>query len=349
MPDVKTKFRKQKAAKEDAVAFVEPLSSFVVAAETTGMPMVFTCAKASNNAIIFANQAFLRLTGYEQQEVLGRSFSFLMEPGGDAGALTEIQTAFEGTRDLETMLRCRRKNGTNFWVRLFITPGRDGAGSLVQHAASFVDLTLHKESEEQLRLLLLELNHRTQNTLATVMAIARQTLRGMTDEGTIATLDGRILALSKIHGLVGAENWEKLRLHDVVDEILRPFGLAERFSLLFDEIRLPREALVALAMVFHELAANAFKHGALSNAAGGRVAITSRLEAVPGGPQMRLRWQERDGPLVFLPKQKGFGTLQINGAANQLNGTAELNFEPAGLVCEIIMPVSGEQNGLLSG
>lgn len=339
MPDVKRKFGKQKVVEEDTVEFEKPLSSFVVAAETTGMPMVFTGAKASNNAIIFANQAFLRLTGYEQQEVLGRSFNFLMEPGADAGALAEILTAFEGTRDLETMLRCRRKNGTNFWVKLFITPGWDGAGSLVQHVASFVDLTVHKESEENLRLLLLEFNHRTQNTLATVIAIARLTLRGMTDEGTIATLDGRILALSKIHGLLGAENWEKLRLHDVIDEILRPFGLAERFSFLFDEIRLPREALVALAMVFHELAANAFKHGALSSAAGGRVAITCSLEAIPGGPQMRLLWQESGGPPVFPPKQKGFGSRQINGAAHQLNGTARLNFEPAGVVCEIIVPV----------
>ena len=349
MPDLKTTYGKQKAGQEDLVGLDKPLGSFSVAAETTCMPMVFTGAKASDDAIIFANQAFLRLTGYEKQEVLGQSFSFLMEPGADGGALTEIRTAFEEARDLETTVRCRRKDGTNFWVKLFITPGWDAAGSIVQHAASFVDITQHKDSEEHLRVLLLELNHRTQNTLATVIAIARQTLRGKTDEGTIATLDGRILALSKIHGLLGAKNWEKLRLHDVADEILRPFGLAERFSLRFDEIRLPREALVALAMVFHELAANAAKHGALSNAAGGHVTITSCLEAVPGGPQMRLLWQESGGPPVSPPKQKGFGLLQINGAVNQLSGTAQLNFEPNGLVCEIIMPVSGEQDDHCSG
>ena len=349
MPNTKTKFGKQRATKKDVVGFSKQLGSFVVTAEMTCMPMVFMGAEASDNAIIFANQAFLRLTGYEEQEILGQSFNFLMESSADGGALTEIRTAFESARDLETMLRCRRKNNTSVWVKLFITPVRDDAGSLVQHVASFVDLTQHKNSEEHLRTLLLELNHRTQNTLATVMAIARLTLHDMTDEGTIATLDGRILALSKIYGLLGAENWDKLRLHDVLNEILLPFGVTERFSLHLDEIRLPREVMETLAMALHELAANAVKHGALSNGSGGRVAITCRLEAIPGKPQMRLLWHESGGPPVSPPEQKGFGSLQINGAAHQLNGTASLNFEPAGVVCEIIVPVSGEWDGHCAG
>ncbi len=349
MPDAKTTSEKQQATRQDVVGFQKPLGSFVVAAETTCMPMVFIGAKVSDNAIIFANQAFLRLTGYEKQEVLGQSFNFLMEPVADGGALTEIRTAFEGALDLETILRCRRKNNTSVWVKLFMTPGWDDAGSLVQYVASFVDLTQHKDTEERLRVLLLELNHRTQNTLATMRAIARLTLHDMTDEGTIATLDGRILALSKIHGLLDAENWDKLRLYDVLNEILWPFGVTERFSLQLDEIRLPREAIQALAMTFHELAANAVKHGALSIASGGRVAITCRLEATPGKPQMRLLWQESGGPPVSPPEQKGFGSLQINGAAHQLNGTASLNFEPGGVVCEIIVPVSGDWDGNCAG
>jgi len=335
-------FGKQEAAEQNVVGFEKPLGSFLVAADTTWLPMVFMGAKASGNAIIFANQAFLKLTGYEKQEVIGQSFDFLMEPGANAGALTEIRTALEGVRGLETTLRCRRKNGTNLWVKLFLTPEWDDAGGIVQYAASFVDITQHEEPEKHFRALLLELNHRTQNTLATVIAIVGQTLRSMTDEGTIATLDGRILALSKIHGLLGTENWARLRLQDMVDEILRPFDLKERFVLLFDELHLPREALVTLAMVFHELATNAVKHGALSNAASGRVAITCSLEAIPGGPQMRLLWQESGGPPVSPPKHKGFGSLQINGAAYQLNGTASLNFQASGIVCEIIVPLSGE-------
>jgi len=257
MADEVIKSGEQKAAEAEVVGFEKELGPFVVAAETTRMPMVFTDAKASDNAIIFVNQAFLTLTGYAEHEVLGQGFNFLMERGADPEALVQIQTAFEGGRDLETPLRYRRKNGTAFWVTIFVTPVRDEDGEIVQHFASFVDITRHKETEDHLRFLLNELNHRTQNTLATVLAIVGQTLRGMTDEETIAILDGRILALSKVHGLLGAVDWDKVGLRDVLDEILRSFGLADRISVECDEVRLSPKALLSLAMVFHELAANA--------------------------------------------------------------------------------------------
>lgn len=141
----------QKAAEADVEGFKEELGPFVVAAETTRMPMAFTNAKASGHPIIFANQAFLTLTGYEEHEVLGQGFNFLMERGADPGALAEIQTAFEGGRDLETQVRCRRKNGSVFWVTIFISPVRDEGGTVVQHFASFVDITRHKEEEDRLR------------------------------------------------------------------------------------------------------------------------------------------------------------------------------------------------------
>lgn len=119
MPDEVIKSGEQKAAEAEVVGFEKELGPFVVAAETTRMPMVFTDAKASDNAIIFANQAFLRLTGYDEHEVLGQGFNFLMERGADPEALAEIQTAFESGRDLERPLRYRRKNGTTLWVTIF--------------------------------------------------------------------------------------------------------------------------------------------------------------------------------------------------------------------------------------
>ncbi len=145
---------KQKAAEADVEGFKEELGPFVVAAETTRMPMVFTNAKASGHPIIFANQAFLTLTGYDEHEVLGQGFDFMMERGADPGALAEIQTAFAGGRDLETQVRCRRKDGSVLWVTVFISPVRDEGGAVVQHFASFVDITRHKEEGERLQSLL---------------------------------------------------------------------------------------------------------------------------------------------------------------------------------------------------
>ncbi len=144
----------QKAAEADVEGFKEELGPFVVAAETTRMPMMFTNAKAPGHPIIFVNQAFLTLTGYEEHELLGQCFDFMMERGTDPEALAEIQTAFEGGRDLDTQVRCRRKNGSMFWVTVFISPVRDEGGAVVQHFASFVDITRHKEEGERLRSIL---------------------------------------------------------------------------------------------------------------------------------------------------------------------------------------------------
>ncbi len=346
MSDQADKSGEQKVAESDVEGFRENLGPFVVAAETTRMPMVFSNAKAPDNPIAFVNQAFLDLTGYDEQEVLGQKFGFLILQGTDPEALTEIRTAFEGGRDLETPVRFRRKDGGAIWVSIFISPVRDDAGAVVQHFASFVDVTRHKREEERLRFLLDELNHRTQNTLATVLAIAGQTLRGMAEERTIDAFEGRILALSNTHGLFGTEKWNKVGLRDVLDRTLEPLGLGGRVSIDGDKVPLrPMEALT-FTLAFHELAINAVAYGALSTQAGGKVDVTWRLEAVPKGHQVRLRWCENGGPAVASPPFKGFGRRLIEGGlAQDLGAEVRLSFEPTGVVCEIVMPVSKESGG----
>jgi len=93
-------------------------------------------------------------------------------------------------------------------------------------------------------------------------------------------------------------------------------------------------------MVFHELATNAAKHGALSNDAAGQIDIAWQVEPTPQGDWMRLRWQESGGPPVTPPGRKGFGSRLIeSGLAQELDGEVRLDYELAGVVCQIVMPV----------
>ncbi len=341
MSDHAGKSGEQKVAESDVEGFRENLGPFVVAAETTRMPMVFSNAKAADNPIVFVNQAFLDLTGYDEQEVLGQKFDFLILQGTDPEALTEIRTAFEGGRDLETPVRFSRKDGGAIWVSVFISPVRDDAGTIVQHFASFVDVTRHKREEERLRSLLDELNHRTQNTLATVLAIAGQTLRGMADEQTIDAFEGRILALSNTHTLLGTENWDRVGLREVIDRTLDALGLGERVTIEGVELSLQSKEALTLTLAVHELAMNAVAHGALSTPSGGRVDVSWWLEEAPTGDRVRLRWRESGGPSVSTPSSRGFGRRLIEGGlAQDLNGDVRLGFEPTGVVCEIVMPAS---------
>ena len=96
MSNEENKSGEQKAAEADVESFRKDLGPFVVAAETTRMAMVFTDAKASDNPVIFANDSFLSLTGYDREEVLGQSLNFLMARGADPEALAAIEAAFEG-------------------------------------------------------------------------------------------------------------------------------------------------------------------------------------------------------------------------------------------------------------
>ena len=262
MSDDVDKAGEQKDAESAIEGFREDLGPFVVAAETTRMPMVFCNAKAVGRPIVFINQAFLDLTGYGEHEVLGQRFDFLMQRGTHPEALTEIQNAFEGGRGLETLVDCRRKDGSTVWVSIFISPVRDGAGVVVQHFASFVDLTKHGLEHERLRFLLDELNHRTQNTLATVLAIAGQTLRGMADDQTIDAFEERILALSKTHSLLGAEDWDKVSLEDILDQTFETLGIRARVIIEGDVVSLRSKEALTLTLVFHELATNAMAYGA---------------------------------------------------------------------------------------
>jgi two-component sensor histidine kinase len=171
-----------------------------------------------------------------------------------------------------------------------------------------------------------------------------QTLRGAANKDVVDTFEGRILALSKAHGLLGRKLWEAVSLRDVIDQILQPFGLNDRrvvrFSVAGEDVRLQPKAALTLAMVLHELATNAVKHGALSNDAAGKVDIAWHVEPAPQGDRMRLRWQESGGPPVTPPRRKGFGSRLIEGGlAQDLEGEVRLDYEPAGVVYQINMPV----------
>ena len=347
MSSEENKSKEQQAAESEVESFRKDLGPFVVAAETTRMAMVFTDAKEANHPLIFANDSFLSLAGYDRKEVLGQSFDFLMGRPVDPTALAQVEAAFAGSSENEFEIRFRRKDGSMLWAAIFISPILDKTGNVVQHFASFVDLSKHKQEEDRLRFLLGELNHRTQNTLATVQAIAVQTLRGAADKEVVDAFEGRILALSKAHSLLGRKHWETVSLRDVIDQILQPFGLSDRrvsrFSVEGDDVHLQPKAALTLAMLVHELATNAAKHGALSNGAAGKIDIAWQAEPTPRSDRMRLRWQESGGPVVTPPGRTGFGLRLIEGGlAQDLCGEVRLDYEPLGVVCQIIMPLRRE-------
>ena len=334
----------QKTAEAEVEKFRRQLGPFVVAAEKTRMAMIFTDASKAENPIVFANDSFLKLTGFAREEVLGVSFKSLMTRGVGSEAMAEIEAAFAGTADSDPDICYLRSDGTSFWASLFISPVYDEAGAVVQHFISLVDCTKQREKQKHSDMMVDELNHRVKNTLSTVQSIARQAFRASSDLKIVAGLiESRLFALARSHDLLTHHNWEGAGLRDLIDATLEPFEVAkghtERCTIEGDNIRLVPKATLALGIAFHELATNAVKYGALSNEVG---TVQIRWETRPDtdGERLHLTWQETGGPVVVPPTRKGFGSQVIErGLPHELGGKVRLDYLTGGLVCTMDLPL----------
>jgi len=324
-------------------SFRNDLGPFVVAAEMTRMAMVFTNSTDPAYPIVFANDSFLKLTGYERADVMGRPFNSLMAVGVTAETLAQVADAFEGKFDLDPEIHYRRKDGSEFWASTFVSAVRDEDGAVVQHFISLVDLTRYKQEQARSKMLIDELNHRVKNTLSTIQSIAWQALRNSSDPEVIReSIESRLFALSCSHDLLTRENWNGAGLLDLVNEALKPFaasnGRAGRINIRGDNIRVSPKAAVAVSIAVHELATNASKYGSFSNALGS-IEIEWAIERRAEGDWLVLRWHEKDGPPVTPPTRRGFGSRVIErGLVHELDARVTLEYRPSGVACTIDMP-----------
>jgi two-component sensor histidine kinase len=191
-------------------------------------------------------------------------------------------------------------------------------------------------------LLINELNHRVKNTLSTVQALASQTFRQAPNPAEAAgKFEARLTALGRAHNVLSEEKWESADVREIVEGVLESFAIKDggRIRTAGPEVRLAPRCALMLSMVLHELATNATKYGALSNSEGRIRVEWERVDA--DQPGLRLLWQEADGPEVRPSNRKGFGSRLIEHSfAAQLGGHANIEFNPAGIVCVLECPLT---------
>lgn len=206
----------------------------------------------------------------------------------------------------------------------------------------FRDVSERKEAEAHREMLTKELSHRVKNTLAVVQALARSPSSPdqQVDEYRERFI-GRIQALAKAHDQLIETRWQSADLRGLIDATLSVYrGTGKRDLIVAegpDVLLAPQQGL-GLALILHELGTNASKYGALSTD-GGRLSLTWQREPINGGEQIRLTWRETGGPRVVPKTADGFGTKLIKRACTyELDGSADLRFDPDGLVAEIAFP-----------
>ncbi|HEY9219481.1 MAG TPA: HWE histidine kinase domain-containing protein, partial [Phenylobacterium sp.] len=232
----------------------------------------------------------------------------------------------------------RGDTGEERWMSRQVEIVRDEEGRPARVVGALTDITERKRFVEHQQLLINELNHRVKNTLATVQSILHQTLRrGHSPEELKALFTSRLLALSAAHDVLTRANWESAELRDIVTGALTPFHGTDRprFRIRGPRVQLTPSVALAIAMALHELATNAAKYGALSNADG----LVFLEWSLAGGRKIKtldISWRETGGPEVREPQSRGFGSrLLRQGLAAELGAPAELEFAPEGVTCRM--------------
>jgi two-component sensor histidine kinase len=226
----------------------------------------------------------------------------------------------------------------NVGLRMLLEQAGIDARALLAQAG--IDAEQRETADQLQKLILEELHHRIKNTLATVSAIASQSLRTATSiEHGQHAIESRLQALGRAHDLLLQARWSSAGLAHIVRSAIEPYESQDtaRFSISGPEVQVTSGSVIALAMMFNELCTNTTKFGALSVPAG-RIAITWTVDEK--NERLHLTWTEKDGPKVEAPTRRSFGTRMIETLGKQLDGEARLAYEPKGFLYILDVPLS---------
>jgi PAS domain S-box-containing protein len=286
-------------------------------------------SKDTSGIIKTWNRGAERVFGYTAEEAIGQPVTMLIPVERLDEEPEILQRILRGERiDHYETIR-KRKDGELIDISITVSPLRNATGRVVGASKIARDITERKRAEAHREMLLGEMKHRVKNTLAMVQAFANQTLRSVSKEER-EKFGGRLRALAGAYELLTSETWNRAEMRRVVEQALEPFPV-QRIVVEGPDCAVNATNASHLTLGLHELATNAVKYGALSNAEG-RVQIDWLPE---GQSHVRLTWREIGGPAVPPPERKGFGSTLIELVLENV----QLEYAPSGVVCVMSVPV----------
>jgi two-component system CheB/CheR fusion protein len=244
--------------------------------------------------------------------------------------------------------RLVRNDGNSIDVMMAAAPLFDVDGRPRGAIAAITDITQRKQAEAYQQMLMHELQHRAKNIIATISALASRMLRTSTtvDDFNKGFLT-RLTAMGHMHDLLSQHNWAGAELRTLVESALSSFVSPHQEAVKIGgpAIVIKPNAAATLGMVFHELATNAAKYGALSSPDG---YIDVRWDVAPGQGEnvITITWSERNGPRIKPPENTGFGTGFVQRSIEyELEGQVDLSYAADGLKCTISFPAKFRVEG----
>lgn len=342
---------------------------FAAAVRATRMPMVITDPEQPDNPIVFCNESFQSLTGYDREEIIGRNCRFLQGPETDRESVAEVRRAIEAKTDIAVDLLNYRKDGSTFWNALYLSPVRNDDGDVVFFFASQLDVTerveaqrIIAEQKQQVEreveartadlqaalnaktLLLHEVDHRVKNNLTMIGSLLRLQARTISDPAISAKLEAmleRVDALATVHRrLYQSSDITRFDVGAFAENLIGDVvGASGRDNIKIDAetvcIEVPSSKAAALGLILNEVSTNAIKH-AFADGRSGTIILRSKLvenqaivEISDNGPGL----VPADG------LSDGLGKVLISRLAKQVGAKAQWSDAAPGVRFSLSFPV----------
>jgi PAS domain S-box-containing protein len=288
------------------------------------------------------NPAAAAMFGYSREEVIGRPIADFIIPHHlrerhRQGLARYVATGAGPVVNQRIELPALRASGEEFPVEIAIVPVSGPGAPLF---VGFIrDITVAKNAERRQQLLIRESTHRIRNILTVIQSIVTLTLtdgRPLSEARQIVAR--RINALARSHAVLATGETAGSSLASIVAKEIE--GFSDRVDAAGPDLVVKASTALTFALILHELATNAAKHGALS-AAGGKITIRWSIEDAADGPRFVFDWREQGGPMVAAPSRAGFGrTVLEQMAAHEFNSAPMIEFAADGLHYSLAAPLS---------
>lgn len=295
----------------------------------------------------YYNARWYEFTGVPAGSTDGEAWNGMFHPDDQERAWTTWRRSLETGEPYNIEYRLKHFDGTYRWVLGRALPIRGGDGTITRWFGTCTDIHEQKLAFEEREVISQELSHRIKNIFAVIAGLVAFAARGKPEfAGIAADLRHRITALGRAHDFVRPHSPHSKpmarqdSLHGMLDELFEPYQRADgaRLTVRGDDVAIDDRSATPIALLFHELATNATKYGALSNETG---TVTVEIGApASADAAVTMTWSEDGGPLVAPPAGSGgFGSQLIEmSAVRQLGGTVERDWRPSGLKIRIAVP-----------
>ena len=289
----------------------------------------------------YYNARWYEFTGAPEGSTDGEAWSGMFHPDDQERAWTSWRHSLTTGEPYQIEYRLRHRDGGYRWVLGRALPIRSEDGKITRWFGTCTDIHEQREAAEEREVIAQELSHRIKNIFAVISGLISFAARRRPElAGAAEDLRERIAALGRAHDFVRPHSRlsrpvDQNSLHGLLDELFAPYQRdGAGLHVTGDDLPIDDRAATPLALLFHELATNAAKYGALS-ADQGRVAIQVAI----GPDAVTLDWTETGGPPVRPAATEGFGSKLIElSAMRQLGGTVTRDWRPEGLAVRIVLP-----------